>query len=90
MIRARKPLSATVRRAGWQGCNILIGQVRLSGRLPLITRGAHVPKREVLDRWRSTPFLRESPLNARGWLLAILKAGGGGSARVHLGRRLCG
>ena len=27
IIQARKPLSATARRAGWRGCNILIGQV---------------------------------------------------------------
>ena len=74
IIQARKPLSATARRAGWQGCNILIGQVPLTGRIPLITRGAHVSKGEVLDRWQATLFLRDASLNARGWLLAVMKA----------------
>lgn len=74
IIQARKPLSPTARRAGWQGCNILIGQVPLSGRIPLIMRGAHVPKGEVLERWRSTLFLKDASLNARGWLLAVMKA----------------
>lgn len=74
IIQARKPLGPNARRAGWQGCNILIGQVPLSGRIPLITRGSHVSKGEVLDRWRSTLFLKDASLNARGWLLAVMKA----------------
>lgn len=74
IIQARKPLSPTARRAGWQGCNILIGQVPTSGRIPLIARGAHVPKGEVLDRWRATLFLKDASLNARGWMLAVMKA----------------
>lgn len=74
IIQARKPLGPNARRAGWQGCNILIGRVPLSGRIPLITRGAHVPKGAVLDRWRSTLFLKDASLNARGWLLAVMKA----------------
>lgn len=74
IIQPRRPLGPNARRAGWQGCNILIGQVPLSGRIPLITRGTHVPKGEVLDRWRFTLFLRDASLNARGWLLAVMKA----------------
>lgn len=74
IIQARKPLSTTARRAGWQGCNILIGQLPLTGRIPLITRGAHVSKGEVLDRWQATLFLKDASLNARGWLLAVMKA----------------
>lgn len=73
IIRARKPLGPNARRAGWQGCNILIGQVPMSGRIPLITRGAHVLKGEVLERWRATLFLKDASLNARGWLLAVMK-----------------
>lgn len=74
IIEPRKPLSATARRAGWQGCNILIGRVPQSGRIPLIAGGVHVAKGEVLDRWRSTAFLAETSLNARGWLLAVMRA----------------
>lgn len=74
IIQARKPLGPNARRAGWQGCNILIGQVPLSGRIPLITRGSHVSKGEVLDRWRATLFLKDASLTARGCLLAVMKA----------------
>lgn len=74
IIQARKPLGPNARRAGWQGCNILIGQVPQSGRIPLVTGGAVMDKGEVLARWRSTLFLKDASLNARGWLLAVMKA----------------
>ena len=74
IIEPRKPLSPIARRAGWQGCNILIGRVPAAGRIPLIAGGLVVPKAEVLDRWRSTLFLADASLNARGWLLAVMRA----------------
>lgn len=70
---ARRPLGPNARRAGWQGCNILIGQVPAAGRIPLIRDGLHVPKAAVLDQWRSTLFLRDAGLNARGWLLEVMR-----------------
>ncbi|RYG97393.1 MAG: restriction endonuclease [Alphaproteobacteria bacterium] len=73
IIEPRKPLSITARRAGWQGCNILIGQVPLAGRIALIRSGSHIAKQAVLDQWRATLFLREASLAARGWLLDVMK-----------------
>lgn len=72
IIEPRKPLSVTARRAGWQGCNILIGRVPLAGRISLIRTGQHIPKATVLDKWQSTLFLRETKHAARGWLLAVM------------------
>lgn len=74
IIEKKNPTLPRGRSNPWIGCHILIGQVPLSGRIPLITRGAHVPKVGVLDRWRSTLFLRDASLNARGWLLAVMMA----------------
>lgn len=74
IIEKKNPTHPKGRSNPWIGCHILIGQVPLSGRIPLITRGAHVAKGEVLDRWRSTLFLRDASLNARGWLLAVMRA----------------
>lgn len=73
IIEPRRPLSMTARRAGWQGCNILIGQVPLAGRIPLIRAGSHVAKASVLDQWRATLFLRKTAPTARGWLLDVMK-----------------
>ena len=72
LIEPRKPLGPNARRAGWQGCNILVGDVPVSGRIPLITAGVVTPRVEVLERWRSTLFLNDASLNARGWLLAVM------------------
>ena len=74
IIEPRTPLGPHARRAGWQGCNILIGQVPLAGRIPLIRAGAPLPRETVVGQWRSTMFLRETRLEARGWLLAVMTA----------------
>lgn len=74
IIEPRKPLGPSARRAGWQGCNILIGQVPLAGRIPLIRDSLHSPKAEVMARWHATLFLRETSQTARGWLLAVMGA----------------
>lgn len=73
IIEPRRPLGPHARRAGWQGCNILIGAVPAAGRIPLITRGVHVPRATVLEQWRATLFLREEGTKARGWLLDVMK-----------------
>ena len=39
-----------------------------------ITGGAVTPRAAVVDRWRSTLFLKDASLNARGWLLAVMRA----------------
>jgi type II restriction enzyme len=74
IIEPRKPLGPTARRAGWQGCNILISKVPEAGRIPLIRGSVQVPKSRVMEQWRSTLFLRGATLNARGWLLEVMKA----------------
>lgn len=74
IIEPRKPLGPHARRAGWQGCNILIGDVPRAGRIGLIEGGLHVPRATVPEQWRSTLFLRETRLEARGWLLAVMGA----------------
>lgn len=84
IIEPRKPLSETARRAGWQGCNILIGAVPEAGRISLIRAGQHIPKATVLDQWQSTLFLRETRQTARGWLLAVMNVV---EAVVNLGAR---
>jgi len=74
IIEPRRPLGPHARRAGWQGCNILIGQVPQAGRIPLIRSSLHVPKADVVSQWRSTMFLREAGQGTRGWLLAVMGA----------------
>jgi type II restriction enzyme len=49
IIEPRQPLGPLARRAGWQGCNILIGQVPLAGRIPLIRTGLHIRRTTMCD-----------------------------------------
>ncbi len=73
IIKERKPLAATARRAGWVGCNILISQIPEAGKIFLVRDGDQAPRDLVLEQWRSTLFLRDKGLTARGWLLEVMK-----------------
>jgi type II restriction enzyme len=44
VIEKRKPLSAKARRAGWIGCNILLGQIPQDGKIAMISSGSAFPK----------------------------------------------
>jgi len=72
LIEKRKPLSSTARRAGWIGCNILIGQVPQTGRLYLVRDYKEIPKESVIKKWKQGTFLREQSEDSRGWLLDIM------------------
>jgi type II restriction enzyme len=73
VIEARKPLALTARRAGWQGCNILLCAIPASGKIHLVRDGVLAPRDEVLGQWRRTLFLRDERPDARGWLLEVMR-----------------
>jgi type II restriction enzyme len=73
IIEQRKPLAATARRAGWIGSNILLDQVPESGKIHIVQNGIIRPKELVLKEWQKTLFLRNETLEARGWLLDVMK-----------------
>src|SRR3989338_2630083 len=73
IIEKRKPLAPGARRAGWVGCNILLQRIPQTGKIFLIKDKTIRPKKEVLETWQKTLFLREEPpLNAKGWILDIM------------------
>jgi type II restriction enzyme len=73
IIEVRKPLAATARRAGWVGCNILLNQIPESGKIFFVRDGQLRQKETVLDEWNKTLFLRNEGLEARGWLIEVMK-----------------
>ena len=73
IIQERTPLAPTARRAGWVGCNILIGEIPAAGKIFLVRDGAQTPKDLVLQQWRSTLFLKDQVGPARGWLIEVMK-----------------
>lgn len=74
IIEKRKPLTATARRAGWIGSNILLQKVPRLGKI-YIVKQQHVERKEkVLAEWKKTLFLREEKgISARGWLLDVMR-----------------
>jgi len=73
IIEERKPLAATARRAGWIGSNILLNRIPASGKIHIIQNGLLQPKELVLAEWKKTLFLRDEGLEARGWLIEVMK-----------------
>lgn len=73
IIERRKPLAETARRAGWVGCNILLKDIPLTGKI-FYVKGGEVESRErILKNWSKTLFLREEKeLAAKGWILDIM------------------
>lgn len=73
IIRERKPLAATARRAGWIGSHILLSQIPESGKIFIVRAGQPESKETVLEKWRKTLFLRDQGQEARGWLIEVMK-----------------
>ncbi|MBO4401608.1 MAG: restriction endonuclease [Selenomonadaceae bacterium] len=72
IIEKRKPLSATARRAGWVGCNILYQKIPEQGRIDIIRDGREFEIADVLQRYRKIEALKTDNLKLRGWLLDVL------------------
>jgi type II restriction enzyme len=73
IIEARPPLSPTARRAGWVGSKIRLSDVPERGKVWFVRGGEALERDQVLEQWRSTLFLRDASLAARGWLIEVMK-----------------
>ncbi len=72
VVEARKPLSASARRAGWIGSNILLEKIPLSGRIPVVKDGKVLDRSVILEEWCSLRFLERRAVKGRGWLLEVM------------------
>ncbi|MEG2882409.1 MAG: DpnI domain-containing protein, partial [Christensenella sp.] len=72
IIERRNPLSTTARRAGWTGCNILIGDVPKQGKIDIIKDGIELPRNQVIDKIGFSAKFKKKSIDARGWLLDVL------------------
>ncbi len=74
IIEKRRPLSATAKRAGWVGCNILLNTIPESGKIFYVENGVTQSKDKILELWDKTAFLKETKnLTSKGWLLEIMR-----------------
>lgn len=72
IIVKRKPLAITARRKGWVGCNIDLSEVPSVGRIFIIKESKTLNRKEVLQNWKDTLFLKSSSIETKGWLLDTL------------------
>ena len=74
VIEKRPPLGPTARRAGWVGCNILLGRIPEDGKIAIVSDGQVVPERHVRQEFSRIRGLAELPPEVRGWTLDVLNA----------------
>ena len=72
IIEKRKALPPTARRAGWEGCNIVMGEIPESGKIFYVKDQRVLDKKEVLRQWQKTAFLKQTSQRSKGWLLDVL------------------
>ena len=73
IVEQRKPLSAHARRAGWVGCNILLGEIPMQGRIPIVKNGIFLDKNNVFNEVKKTLAIRTENMVARSWLMDTLQ-----------------
>lgn len=73
-IEPRKPLSVNARRAGWVGCNIVLRQLPLDGRISVIRERQSIKPSEVRAQYNRFKFLSDKRYDLRGWTADVLKA----------------
>lgn len=72
IVEQRKALSSSAQRAGWVGCNILLGSIPEQGRISIIHEGRAENKDFVVAKVRKAQQLDVDDIVAKGWLLDVL------------------
>ncbi len=72
VIEKRKPLAETARRAGWTGCNILISEIPLQGKISIIKDQQLTNVDEVVNAYKHIAQLKTDNIESRGWLFDVL------------------
>jgi type II restriction enzyme len=71
-VEKRRPLAATARRAGWVGCNILLGRIPADAKIPLISSGKPESASSARRRLKGLRKFSNLTLKRRGWTLDVL------------------
>ena len=72
LLERRKPLGPTARRAGWVGCNILLGNIPPDAKIPVIVDGVPTSPAVVRRQYARLRPLAELKHEERGWSLDVL------------------
>lgn len=72
VLERRNPLARTARRAGWVGCNILLGNIPLDARISVVRGGAAESANDVRRQYARVRPFADLSLDKRGWTLDVL------------------
>lgn len=72
IIEERNALSNNARRAGWEGCNILMQRVPATAKIPIILNGVTMPVADVISKYKRVYSLQTKSMESRGWLVDTL------------------
>ena len=72
VIQKRNPLSATARRHGWIGSNILLNRLPIDARLYMVKDGIITSEETVRQSWKQFSFLNKVPVSSKGWFTDVL------------------
>lgn len=73
VIEKRKPLADDARRAGWEGCNILLKQIPDFAKIPIIQNKVVLDSNTVRKEYRRVYSLQTNSIESRGWLIDVLR-----------------
>jgi type II restriction enzyme len=71
-IQKRPPLRSTARRAGWVGCNIVLAQIPIDGKIAIVSAGVPKPEQLVRKEFARVRKLAELPPSLTHFSLAEL------------------
>jgi type II restriction enzyme len=72
IIEKRPPLGPHARRAGWTGCNFLIGQIPPEARIHYVLDGKALGRKNVREKYAALGPLKKLSVEKRGWTLDVL------------------
>ena len=72
VIEKRKRLDAGAKRAGWEGCNILLNNVPEFAKIPIIKNGIALNPKDVCKQYNHVYSLQTNSIESRGWLMDVL------------------
>lgn len=72
MIEKRNPLRPTARRAGWIGCNILLGRIPNDGKISVISEGTPTSRQHVVAQFARAQKLAPLRPAMRGWTVDVM------------------
>lgn len=72
IIEKRNPLNDNARRAGWVGCNILIGKIPEQAKIKIIENSIVNNVEDVVCQVKKCDSISTEDIIARGWLSDIL------------------